>query len=405
MNTSQFSQQELKRRILLDFNKTFDDVVEEIRSIMPDVTYQQIESWEKSNALESIVIDGKKRYFRRASRNIFRIDRDAKNYYIDVFGDEKAWRKELFAGYLPTIVNEQLSKRFCFRFRLTVEPNVVPNGETIRCWLPYPKECKYQHILEVKASKESVVSEHNRHSSIFLEKKAIDNTPVVFEVEYEIETKSFFYKKHKYDIDNIEHISLSEQPPHIVFSEQIKHLSKQIVGEERDKETIARLIFRWISENIFWAVAREYSTIENIPNKVIDHRHGDCGEVTLLFMTLCRYNGIPAEWLSGFMLHPKAENLHDWCQIYISPWGWIPVDVSFGIQHWATDQEITDFFFGGMDAYRMIVNSGISDSLTPAKIFERSETVDFQRGEVEWRGGNIYFDQFDYHFEVEEITK
>ena len=25
--------------------------------------------------------------------------------------------------------------------------------------------------------------------------------------------------------------------------------------------------------------------------------------------------------------------------------------------------------------------------------------VDLQRGEVEWRGGNLYFDQWDYQFE------
>jgi hypothetical protein len=25
--------------------------------------------------------------------------------------------------------------------------------------------------------------------------------------------------------------------------------------------------------------------------------------------------------------------------------------------------------------------------------------VDSQRGEVEWRGGNLYFDKWDYHFD------
>ncbi|UCH11818.1 MAG: hypothetical protein JSU61_04635 [Fidelibacterota bacterium] len=39
----------------------------------------------------------------------------------------------------------------------------------------------------------------------------------------------------------------------------------------------------------------------------------------------------------------------------------------------------------------------------PAKVHFRSETVDSQRGEVEWRGGNLYFDQWDWEFEWEEI--
>ena len=35
----------------------------------------------------------------------------------------------------------------------------------------------------------------------------------------------------------------------------------------------------------------------------------------------------------------------------------------------------------------------------PAKKHFRSDNVDSQRGEAEWRGGNLYFDQFDYDFE------
>ena len=53
----------------------------------------------------------------------------------------------------------------------------------------------------------------------------------------------------------------------------------------------------------------EYSTIENIPEYVLDNHKGDCGQVSLLFITLCRISGIPAHFQSGFMMHPKAWNL------------------------------------------------------------------------------------------------
>ena len=39
--------------------------------------------------------------------------------------------------------------------------------------------------------------------------------------------------------------------------------------------------------------------------------------------------------------------------------------------------------------------------LSPKKKYPRSETVAFQRGEVEWRGGNLYFDQWNYNWEIE----
>ncbi|HQV47848.1 MAG TPA: transglutaminase domain-containing protein, partial [Dokdonella sp.] len=43
-------------------------------------------------------------------------------------------------------------------------------------------------------------------------------------------------------------------------------------------------------------------------------------------------------------------------------------------------------------------NDDYSRPLVPAKQHFRSETVDLQRGEAEWRGGNLYFDQWDYDF-------
>ena len=51
----------------------------------------------------------------------------------------------------------------------------------------------------------------------------------------------------------------------------------------------------------------------------------------------------------------------------------------------------------------MIVNNDFSQPLFPAKIFPRSETVDFQRGEVEWRGGNLFFNKWDYFINVEYL--
>ena len=61
------------------------------------------------------------------------------------------------------------------------------------------------------------------------------------------------------------------------------------------------------------------------------------------------------------------------------------------------------FYLGGIDAFRLIVNDDYSKPLFPAKIYPRSETVDFQRGEVEWRCGNLYFDNWNYSMEVEYL--
>jgi len=398
---------EITRRIALDFNKNFDDILFEIRQIYPDISAQAVEQWEREKKLEFMQINGEKRYFRRAVRNLFRIDSKAKRDYISKFGDEKAKRNEFLENYLTQIINRKNidTKHFTFTFRLKVAANAVPDGEVICCWLPFPRQdVEYQRNIKLISvnSDNFILSENSPHQTIYIEKIAEKNLETVFEVKFEFDTHCHCgLDLQSFDFQEISTSAgmTKEEKPHIVFSEKIKKLSVQIVGNEHDNFQKAKKIFEYISQNIVWAAAREYSTIENIPEYVLENRHGDCGQVSLLFITLCRFNGIPARWLSGFMLHPNCENLHDWAEIFIENRGWLPVDVSFGVMNWAKNDDLRYFYFGNMDAFRLIINNGISAELSPAKTFLRSETVDFQRGEVEWRGGNLYFDKFDYEFE------
>ena len=151
-----------------------------------------------------------------------------------------------------------------------------------------------------------------------------------------------------------------------------------------------------------WAGAREYSTLADIPAYVLENHHGDCGQVALLYITLVRSLGIPARWESGWMLHPDEVNWHDWAETYFEGVGWVPTDPSFGRS--AVGTSMNDYYATGIDVYRMASNEGVGDVLSPRKTYIRSETVDFQPGEVEWRGGNLYYDKWHSHLEVDGIT-
>lgn len=59
-----------------------------------------------------------------------------------------------------------------------------------------------------------------------------------------------------------------------------------------------------------------------------------------------------------------------------------------------------NFYLTGIDSYRLIVNEDFSQDLFPVKIWPRSEPIDFQRGELEWKGGNIYFSDWTYKMNV-----
>ena len=194
----------------------------------------------------------------------------------------------------------------------------------------------------------------------------------------------------------------AQRERHVIFTEQIKTLADSLTSGLTEPYEKVKKIWGWITENIPWAGARDYSTIPNIPSYVLKNRHGDCGQVSLLFITMARYKGIPARWQSGWMLHPGNVNLHDWAEVYYEGVGWVPVDQSFG---YITEeqQQVKYFFSRGLDAYRLIVNDdyGHWAPLYPAKIYPHSDEVDFQMGEVEWRGGNVLTGKWKCWMDVE----
>ena len=409
---------DLHHRLLNDFSKTREQVKEYIRKYIPDVTDRQLDEWEKTGELECRVIDGEKKYFHNAAPNLFRINKECARLKAkrDTPGrdGEVTVREDNTRAVMKQAAKskERIGdpKHFRIRYTITVKPDAVPEGETVRCWMPMPRTDvpRQKNVKLLSTSQPDFVRSpmDYAHSTVYMEKKAEAGKPTVFSEEFEFDAYGAWFDLDTaatttYDTtSDLYKTYTSERDCHMVFTPQIRALAERLTQGAATPLAKARRIFKWVDDNFPWASAREYSTIENIPAYVLDNHHGDCGQVTLLFLTLCRSLGIPAHFQSGFMLHPGEENLHDWGEIYVPEYGWVPVDQSFGIPAYAKNEQETYFFFGGIDSFRMIVNNDYGCPLYPAKQFPRSETVDFQRGEVEWAGGNLYFDQWRWKLEV-----
>ena len=401
-------------RIERDFSERDTSVLNYIKKFHPQVTPEEINMWESTNAMENMVIDGEKRYFHSAGRNLFRIDSIAAKFYEGANGRQSDSLDRFLAWYVPLAIKSPGKPvRMKIKYTITVKADEVPDGETIRVWMPYPRTDVVAHkdIKLITASQPEyiIAPDNNIHKSIYMEGIAKKGEPTVF--GYELSYSSYnqypsFTPEDLRDYDKESEIFkkyTSEEGDHINFSDGIKKAVEEAVGNESNPYYKVKRIFSWINKNFPWASAREYSTIRNIPEYVLANRHGDCGQVSLLFITMARYAGVPAKWESGWMMHPGNKNLHDWAEVYYEGVGWVPVDQSFGRVFGAPDEESHWFFTKGLDAYRMIVNEGISAPFYPAKIHPRSETVDFQRGEVEWRGENLYFGRWRYKMEIEYL--
>ncbi len=436
-------EKERQERIALDFNQTEADVKAFISEYIPDVTDSMMRRWEQDKKLEFIEIDGQKRYFRKAARNLFRLDTaclrimepdgyKVKDEDIDnmvnvpaIISDVKRLSAAGFDN--PFIVQP---RRFRVKYTVTVNAGAVPPGETIRCWLPYPKRDHPRQkdiVLLGSEPGDPVLSPEDAfHSTLYMERPAVKGEPTVFSETFEYTASGEWHPIAPEDVlpyntaTSGYRLYTAERETHIKFTPRLRRLAEDITKGIDNPYLQAKAIFTYINDNYPWASAREYSTIENIPEYVVENGHGDCGQVGLLLITLCRIKGIPARWESGFMLHPHGWNLHDWASLYFEGIGWVPADVSFGIPPYAlreapltgiwapNDPSVnipgTEYFFlGGIDSFRMVVNTDYSAQLYPRKKFTRSETVDFQKGEVEWKGGNLYYPEWDWTMEIEYL--
>lgn len=418
---------ERMKRIKKDFTKTETDVLEYIKEYIPDVSKSDLEEWEQSKALEVMLINGEKRYFNYAARNLFRNDKDCKiiwneHNYKNPNGPEHSteavelddFNRKMMEAAQTSEHRYILPTRFKIKYSIAVDADVVPDGETVRCWIPFPREIVERQtdikLHNTEPSEYKIADESQLQRTIYFEKSAIKNEKTVFSAEYEFTNRGASVKIDPEKVKPVEANSeifpfLQEVPPHIVFTDELQELSKKIVGDETNPYKTAQKIYEWIDIYIPWASAREYSTIRNIPGYCITNMHGDCGIKALTFITLCRLNGIPSRWQSGWYFKPPGENsMHDWGMIYFEPYGWMPVDVDYGLRK-TDDENFKWFYIGGMDSYRLIFNDDISQPFWPEKKHVRSETLDSQRGEVEWDGGNLYFDQWSWDMEWELIRE
>ena len=409
-------ERERMRRIRLDFTLDRAAALAQVRRSIPDLEASEFDAWDRAGLIERMDIDGEPRYFKRAVPNLYRLSPEAAARRAPPAKPFSEGPNEVLNPHHAEVVaaardgaTSVAPRRLRVTQSLVVDADAVPAGETVRAWIPYPRAIHGQQedirLVGTVPSGGQVAPESVMQRTAYLERTAVAGKPTEFSASYELTV----YARH-FAIDPQRVTGtpedpalapyLREQAPHIVFTPALRAFSEQVVGGETNPYLVARRLFEAV-DRIPWAGAREYSTISNISDYALHAGHADCGQQTLLLMALLRLNGIPARWQSGWVFSEDAvgyDNMHDWGWLYLAPYGWVPMDVTTG-QLASDDPVLRWFYLGGLDGYRIAFNDDYSRDFVPAKQHFRSETVDSQRGEAEWRGGNLYFDQWDYRFE------
>jgi hypothetical protein len=421
---------ERMRRIRMDYRLTRDALMQQFKKRIPDFTEEEFNQYEREGKFDVQVIDGQKLYVGSSVSNLVLAvpelrTRDTKRQKRTSYRRLYAQMQQVKEAKKTQNAYLVCPQDFAVTYTLVVEPDAAPEGKTVRCWLPYLHMFPFQtdaYITNAEPAEFLLAPPEYAHRTAYFERTAVKGAPTTFSLSFIYRAWSRAYpvsadKVLPYRKDSPEYqYYTADRKPHLdLGNEELKRLSSEIVDGETNPVKIARRIYDWIAHNTIYQYAREYSTIENLSYYCGSRKAGDCGQHAMLFIALCRMNGIPARWQTGWeSFEDSGSNMHDWSEIYFEPWGWVPVDADMAVNVTARgepqigtthSQELVDYMFGNMDHYRLAVNSDFGMPLYPEKTDFRSETVDFQRGEVECDGKNLYFNKWDYSMDIEPISR
>ncbi len=420
-------QLEWMKRVRQDYANHKNDLLKQMQRRIANFQPPEFEQWLNAGKLDYRVIDDDTLFLSSSVSNLFWRYPEIRSRRLPPV-DESQYEANFWRYYVETIKAGQntlnttiLPQRFRVHYTITVDSNAVPAGEIVHCWMPYPRLYPNQTDMVVENSTPPVQWIEPADCpirSLYFEQPAVAGQKTEFHATYSFTVSALH---NQVDLDRILPVNnhdtavqryTAPQPPHVMFTPELTRLAHEIVGAETNPYRQTKMVYKWLAKNIQYSYAAEYGTIPNISMFTYERCYGDCGQEALLYITLVRILGIPARWQSGWFIIPGGNTIHDWVEIFLAPYGWIPVEPYLGIYTYqyietlTTEQKeaLNEFYFGNIDHFRLMVNSDHNQPLYPPKQHFRSDPVDFQRGEVEWRGGNIYFDQFSFSAEVIAIN-
>ena len=384
----------LKERLLLEkelielypreYIYTKEQAVELLSSHIKDFTEEEFDQLFKESAFQFIMNHGVMMFKDDIYTNLIST-RKAYDLRCDTPNDGK--RFEMLNRIITKMEEKgEVSVKIHVKLTLKLKEEAQKVGKMIRVWLPIPVEyAQVEDLKIISFEPEGIINDAKaNHRSVYFEVPYQKDQ--VFSVEYEFVNHSI-YRELDPSIVTDEHpdCCLGEKQPHFVFTDYLKDLTKEVVGEETNPLLKAKKIYEYITSHVMYSTVPPYINLPSIPEFVATGLKGDCGIQASLFINMCRIEGIPADFQAGLYANPEMIANHDWARFYVAPYGWLFADCSFGGSAFRNQSKLRrDFYFGHLEPYRIPSARGILEPLVPEKTFTRRDPYDHQTGEVEY---------------------
>ena len=412
------AEREMILRLPQDFPYTKAQALEKIRQKVPDFSEAEWQAMLAAGQIRWIYMNGEMRVFDRFFESMCKsMPEFAQRAALVLGGGESALRGTAGDARLNRTmqtIKEQgsLACRIRIRASVRVKDEAFTPGMTVRVHLPIPAACAQQSEIKIESvwpQNAEIAPETAPQRTVFWQETMQENHE--FRVEYSYKSTATWHDTAAEPVQKGAEPApgpecCAELLPHIRFTPYLRALAGELAEGADSPLEKARRFYDFITLNCKYTYMPSYFSLEEIAENCARTFTGDCGVFTLLFITLCRCAGIPAQWQSGLVAEPDFIGGHDWARFYAEPFGWLYADPSYGIGAVrAENEERRQFYFGNIDPYRMIANNAFEAAFTPAKTFWRTDPYDNQLGEVETDQRGMRYEEYTRSKEVLECEE
>ncbi len=289
---------------------------------------------------------------------------------------------------------------------MTVDMSAQPQGQDAKLWIPYPVSDSHQLISDIKVSGDFATS------GVYTDRSF--GTPILyaewpkdaasrkltfsFSVErQEIRQTGFPTKEPKWNpADYAEYLKPTSLGP---IDGEVKRLADTITKGKTTVLAKAEAIYNWTVESMY----RDPATVGCGKGDVcalLQKPGGKCTDISSVYVALCRASGVPAREIFSIRLGKKAEEnitewQHCWAEFFLPDFGWVTVDPADVRKAMLVEKlepndpktkEYRQFFWGGVDPFRVVIAQGRDLVLNPPQSGAPLNTFGYPYAEV---GGQV----------------
>jgi uncharacterized protein (TIGR03000 family) len=297
------------------------------------------------------------------------------------------------------------SRTFLFTYAATF--NKLPQGKTVKIWIPLPKTTPEQEVTivkEVLPGKGSVgVDPLYGNKILFIEATPEKDDSLAIALEFkvtrrEVRTDAGTFRKP----DSAEKIERFLKPDSKVpiDGKPLELIKDKKLGPN-DLAT-AGVLYDVVNSHMKYSKAgKGWGNGDSV--WACDSKFGNCTDFHSLFISLARSQKIPAKFEMGFPLpknHGEGQigGYHCWAWVLPDGKGWVPVDISEANRF----PELRDFFFCNLCENRVAFTTGRDIDLVPRQSGPPLNYFIYPYAEVD--GQPLPLEQIERRFEYRDLN-